>query len=340
MIDYKGFRHDETFFAAANGYTGFESYFKKIFIPENYERIYILKGGPGTGKSTLMKGITKYANSLGLYTKGIYCSSDTNSLDAVIIEKGNKRVAVIDGTSPHILDPSMPGAIEEIINLGEGFNKDILVKKKAEISRLTNEKAKAYGLGYFYLELSGKIRNRIEEFLIDKDTYIEAERVATALSETVKHTCSNDTEIYLITSFSKDGLTEIDSPNLKNKRITHIFGDGLSEYIILEKLYQRLIARGKYVEAICPDVLDKAKLYAIVTKDIIFKVGECEKEEKGDIAELYILYRNMLNAAQSYFKKASDAHFALEKIYSSAIDFENNDRIFTKLTEEIPTILF
>ena len=34
-----------SFFAAANGYSGFRSYFDKIFNPKDYDAIYILKGG-------------------------------------------------------------------------------------------------------------------------------------------------------------------------------------------------------------------------------------------------------------------------------------------------------
>jgi Mrp family chromosome partitioning ATPase len=45
------------FFAAANTEMGFRSLFDEIFAPEKFRRIYILKGGPGTGKSTLMRNL-------------------------------------------------------------------------------------------------------------------------------------------------------------------------------------------------------------------------------------------------------------------------------------------
>ena len=47
--------HTREFFASANGYTGFRSYFDEIFDSRDYTAIYVLKGGPGTGKSTLLK---------------------------------------------------------------------------------------------------------------------------------------------------------------------------------------------------------------------------------------------------------------------------------------------
>ena len=48
-----------SYFASANSFEGFKSNFAKIFAPEEYERIYIIKGGPGTGKSSLMKRISE-----------------------------------------------------------------------------------------------------------------------------------------------------------------------------------------------------------------------------------------------------------------------------------------
>ena len=36
------------YFGAANSYNGFISYFDKIFDSKEYDKIYVLKGGPGT----------------------------------------------------------------------------------------------------------------------------------------------------------------------------------------------------------------------------------------------------------------------------------------------------
>ena len=41
------------YFAAANTYKGFISYFDTVFDPEKVSRLYVLKGGPGTGKTAL-----------------------------------------------------------------------------------------------------------------------------------------------------------------------------------------------------------------------------------------------------------------------------------------------
>ena len=49
------------YFASANGYTGFRSYFDTVYKSENFDKIIILQGGPGSGKSSLMKALAMTA---------------------------------------------------------------------------------------------------------------------------------------------------------------------------------------------------------------------------------------------------------------------------------------
>ena len=45
------------FFGACNSFHGFKSFFGEIFKRKDFTRIYVIKGGPGTGKSSFMKKI-------------------------------------------------------------------------------------------------------------------------------------------------------------------------------------------------------------------------------------------------------------------------------------------
>ena len=71
--------NSETYFIAANGFDGFCSNFKYALNPNDLDRIFILKGGPGTGKSTLMKHIAEHFISNGIEVKKYLCSSDPKS---------------------------------------------------------------------------------------------------------------------------------------------------------------------------------------------------------------------------------------------------------------------
>ena len=52
------------FFAAANSFNGFVSYFDCIFDSKDFSKIYVLKGGPGTGKSSLMRSVKENSHSI------------------------------------------------------------------------------------------------------------------------------------------------------------------------------------------------------------------------------------------------------------------------------------
>lgn len=87
------------FFLGANTPQGFVSRFDQLADPDDGWRKYVIKGGPGTGKSRLMKQLAGELSHRCNKLELIYCSSDTNSLDAVIAT--DLKAAIADGTSPH-----------------------------------------------------------------------------------------------------------------------------------------------------------------------------------------------------------------------------------------------
>ena len=91
------------YFLGANSPTGFYSLYDHLIPPEQARAIFILKGGPGCGKSTLMRKIAAWAEETGLETEYILCSGDPDSLDAVVLP--SKGVAIVDGTAPHVVVP-------------------------------------------------------------------------------------------------------------------------------------------------------------------------------------------------------------------------------------------
>lgn len=90
---------DIRYFLGANSPDGFYSLYDQMIDPVQARRIYILKGGPGCGKSTLMRRVAARAEELGQETEYIHCSGDPDSLDAVVLP--GLGVAVADGTAPH-----------------------------------------------------------------------------------------------------------------------------------------------------------------------------------------------------------------------------------------------
>ena len=106
---------EKGYFASCNSFDGFKSYFDRIFDSRNFDRIFVLKGGPGTGKNTLMKRLVKAFSKDSVNVEKSYCSSDVNSLDGVIIENDEKRVAVYYGAADTVVGMAF-GYIDEIID--------------------------------------------------------------------------------------------------------------------------------------------------------------------------------------------------------------------------------
>ena len=130
------------FFAAMNTPKGFISAFTPLFSP--YKQ-YVIKGGPGTGKSTLMKRIDAEAKKRGLGAERYYCSSDTRSLDAIVIPA--LSLAVIDGTAPHTVEPTLVGVKDHYLDLSRFLDSRAL-EGCAAVSALATKKAAAYREAY------------------------------------------------------------------------------------------------------------------------------------------------------------------------------------------------
>ncbi|WP_206810335.1 PRK06851 family protein [Paradesulfitobacterium ferrireducens] len=140
--------HVRKMFPGAVTYQGFFSYYNYIIEP-NAQHIYVIKGGPGVGKSTFMKKIGDAMQQFGYDLEYHCCSSDNNSIDGLVIPK--LGVALLDGTAPHIVDPKNPGAVDEIINLGEYWNEDMMRKSKQEIMDSNYQISRYFKSAYFAL---------------------------------------------------------------------------------------------------------------------------------------------------------------------------------------------
>ena len=106
---------DQTFFLAANSGQGFASCYDSF--PGRGMFLHIIKGGPGTGKSSFMRRIRDEAAARGFDTETILCSGDPDSLDAVSIPA--LGLAWVDGTAPHVREPVLFGADSDYVNLGQ-----------------------------------------------------------------------------------------------------------------------------------------------------------------------------------------------------------------------------
>jgi hypothetical protein len=143
-------------FPGGNTCLGFYSFYNYI-IGEDAQRIWVLKGGPGTGKSTFMKQIGKELLERGIDLEFHWCSSDRDSLDALAIP--SHQLAILDGTEPHVVDPSYPGAVDEIVNLGDYWDQSKLASYKEEIISLRSRVKHQFATTYSSLRMAKLARD-------------------------------------------------------------------------------------------------------------------------------------------------------------------------------------
>ena len=146
----------EKYFGASNSAQGFKNYFGEIFSRCGF--VYIIKGGPGTGKSSFMRRISRSAKERGERVEYYFCSSDPSSLDGIVMHTEKGLVGIVDGTAPHVREPKYPGAYDEIIDLGAFWNKELLIKQKNEIVALGDRKSAEYKNAYTFLRSVGNLR--------------------------------------------------------------------------------------------------------------------------------------------------------------------------------------
>lgn len=137
------------YFPGGNTAEGFCSHFEDILPAPARRRMFYLKGGPGVGKSTLMRRVGEAAEKVGLEVEYFHCSSDPDSLDAVCLPQ--KGAALMDGTAPHVYDPVAPGARDTLVSLGDFLDEAALRPRLDEILRLQAAISGRFRRCYCYL---------------------------------------------------------------------------------------------------------------------------------------------------------------------------------------------
>ena len=151
------------YFLGGNTPTGFYSLYHQLSDPTRMRALYIIKGGPGSGKSTLMRRVERHAQAAGLETEQVLCSGDPDSLDALILPQ--LGAALVDGTAPHVVEPKCPGVVERYIDLSQYYDRAGLQPLKREILDATTEYQGHYKRVYRCLGAAGELHRDMNELL-------------------------------------------------------------------------------------------------------------------------------------------------------------------------------
>lgn len=340
------------FFLGANSHINFVSYFKQLQEQSDSMQLLILKGGPGSGKSSLMKRVLKYALLHNHAVELIPCASDPDSIDAFIDKTAD--FAMMDGTSPHTEDPSLPGANHHILYTGDLWDTAYLYKYKSEIKDL-NGRIEGYHKGAgSYIKAASAL---LHENLLYSRKYINK----SALSDLAKEICQSFSKgnyekekVRLLSAVSVGEIKYFKEtlPLLADKIfvIEDDFG-GAADFLIKNIKHTAECIGAQTISCPCsimPEktdhiIIPEARI-AVVTKNRFLPIDFGEKKSAGEFYRkmpdrLLLEQRqsdaqNLLSKACTLVKEAKLLHDDLEDIYKNAMDFSGMDSFFDDIIKK------
>lgn len=347
------------YYAGGNTARGFYSLYESSL--QDLNKLFILKGGPGTGKSTLMKQIGTDFHEKGYDVEYLHCSSDNHSIDGVKIPA--LKAGIVDGTAPHVIEPKAPGAIEEYVNLGEAWDSTKLAVQKETILQITNKVSDSFQTAYKLFAEALRVHDEWEKIYIENMDFPKANELTKQLIEQLfgDKTGSNKSVVrhrFLGAATPKGAVDFVQNLTEETPNRYFIKGrPGSGKSTLLKKLVSHAENNGFDVEVYhCG--FDPNSLDMVIVRELGFSIFDSTapheyfpSREGDEIIDMYTelitpgtdekyaaeiegisnRYKAKMQEAISYLAKAKAYHDELEEVYVPAMNFEKLDQI----TEEI-----
>ncbi len=347
---------EDAYFAASNSKSGFYSYYRECFDHARVDRVYAVKGGPGTGKSRFLREVARYAEVRGWKSEYIYCSSDPDSLDGVILSSAENCMALLDATSPHVYEPTRPGVREELVNLGAFWDSKRLSERAARISELNEKKTAAYTRAYRYLASVGEMA-AVRDALVSPYVKRSAVRAyAEKLLREVPRGSGYSVQTTLLRGVGMGGSVCLSSAFERASRTVLVQDCRGSAQYLMQALGELAVLRAQPVrlshDPICPDLID-----GIIFTELGLCVAVGNYEEIPNPAKTVVMRRfletvrmravkeqikyadrmrsAMLDGAIEALGEVRGVHFALEELYMAAMDFSAKEAFTKKFCERV-----
>ncbi len=344
-------------FPGANTANGSFNFFDNI-IQGDINRIFCFKGGPGVGKSSLMKKIAKVFLEMGYDVELHYCPSDPSSLDAILINE--LKVVLLDGTSPHVVDPKNPGAVDEIVNLGDFWIVENLEKQKYEIIDVGKDINASFRRAYKFLKAAEPIYFDIEEKYKNAMKFGEVNLLTDKFIENLFKETFNSGQYKKERHLFGTAITPVghidytDSILSQVKKVYYLEGEiGTGKTTFLKRVYDKALQKGMSVEVYHYPLI-KEKIETIIINDLnvaitISKLFE-DREKinfnqfiendklssyKEEIEFDRKVFNELINYGISNLKIAKAKHDVIEACYVPNMNFDEVENLRQELVKRI-----
>ena len=334
----------QSYFSGSNSGEGFRNYFDGIVPAWNrLTRFFMIKGGPGVGKSTLMKRVAAKAEEAGEEVERFYCSGDPDSLDGVRLVK--RGIVFADATSPHAMDPQFPGAVEEIVNLGEQIERNRIIRHRDEAERLTRENKVSYRRGYAFLRAAKALEEERYREIADCADGIKIKKQAKDIMERIGCEEGEEKRRLFLDALSCKGRVSFAKGLCEGNRVYRILGE--EKDVITDILAKEILSGRKelFCSPLCPErvkhMLLRDREFFLTTdsgtEGIVLFASDYLKKECHVLAGRYAEeVRRLEDMAMDCFKECKRIHDGLEDIYRECLDFS----AITERTEQLLDLLW
>ncbi len=312
------------YFPGANTGLGFFSRFDGILAPWSKPHYkYILKGGPGVGKNTLMRKVARRAADAGYDVEEFRCASDPDSLDAIRVPA--LGLILLDGTAPHSIDPSLPGIEGEILDLGRFVKKDVFYTHRAELEELFTENKACYRKAYALLSAARALH---ADALTEAEAVLDPAAVTTYIAEHLPCAQAGEHRALFTASATPRGIIDYSETHLPKNctRVTGIVGEA-----VLWAAERHI--EGKQAE-ICYGFIDPVRPYSIVTEESSLAVTDtgdtlerlCKAPLSAHAIYCHKTSRALAEKASTVLANALSLHDRIEAIYRPFVDYDHVNR--------------
>ncbi|AOY77605.1 PRK06851 family protein [Clostridium formicaceticum] len=339
---------------------GFFSYFEYVIDLKKANKVYYLKGGPGTGKSSMMKKIGDTLINQGYDIEFHHCSADPDSIDALVIPK--LKIAMLDGTAPHVIDPKYPGAVDTIVHLGDYWQEESLRKNKESIIEAINENGRIYKRVYKFLGAAKLIYDDIEWTYNQAMDFVEVNAITNEILEEFfenlapKKVLPQERHLFGSAYTHKGHIDFVETYLTDIKGIYYIEGaPGTGKSTMLEKIAKTAMQKGYDVEVYHEPLMpDKVESILIPQLDMAFTTNSKYQDQKYINLNKFLqkeklnkykkeleysekLFQQLINDVVYNLQRTKKNHDYIEDYYVSNIQFEKIDALREQLIEEILT---
>ena len=326
------------YFSSANTAAGLVNYSSPVFNPQNFDKIYIIKGI--FAQNFISKIAEKYS-----------CECFLNPVnpaktDGLIINK----TAVIDGVFANY-DESLYPAL--IINLGEFCDLNILNQNKEQISRIIKQKQTINKLTRKFLKAASELADYFlelsAEYLNEKKLISAIDRILNKRLIDIKNI---QTDYRFINSVAAG---ELDTLEKEANKIFYISNEYLTGFHFMRYIAKKTTGS----KIICPDASDIKNIRAVYINDekILFALQskseklyddkynhinmerfvspDLKKAHKQKLKFIKKTYDALIAEVKDCFTNIDSLNKELEKIYAQSLDYDAQQKFTTDFLKKL-----